>query len=528
MRSVRMLLFVFLVPALFLASAVAQQIRFIPNFGTSSPAANRLQLNGSQFANYDSQIVLRLTDPQSTPPLPPATSTYFKIPQPVTDGFTTYFTFQIHAPTQCCAPGDGFAFILQDATATDSTQGASGSGLTAVGSPNGGMGYSGINNSLAIEFDILGNPWDPNSNHIAIQSCGGNPAKFNSPVHEPGTYTIGNNHNITSCLLNQQAINSNLPTNLGPTCTQNGCTDGTQHQVVIEYVPPASGSQSGALLVYLDPLFQPGTHTPVMGSPTILNVPYNISYSPSNPLGLVTTNIDQLFVGFTGSIENTEGNGGTTVDLFNWEFTPGAPTQVTQIIPPGGIEADYSFGGHQLGVTYPDGFLNPNQLTMTVLATPVNQQTFYMNRLMGTNFANENCIIYLGTGDNNCVDYSVTCHDQNGNQVTCPQESNDDIAICSQFYTSLPVSQLNTDFLEAEPIGSNNWCSIWTGFQNNQQDGIISGKGTGFSDIVATLSPTGPGQPQCGGGLQKLTQQMQIATSPQPPPPQGGFCPPID
>ena len=517
----RLFPFVSLVLPLLLSAAVAQQIRYIPDF--SSGSAN-LQLNGSRLESYQSQTVLRLTDPDSSPAFPASTSTYFNIAQPATQGFTTYFAFQMHQPTVCCTPGDGFAFIIQNSTNTDSTMGASGSGITAVGAATGGMGYAGINNSLAIEFDILEDPWDPSSNHIAIQSCGGNLSLFNTPVHLPGEYTIGNNHHVTSCLLSQGAINSNIPT-LGPACSDRSCTDGAIHQVVLGYIPP-SGQQSGSLLVYLDPLFLPGTHTPISGSVPTLNVPYSLVYSRSNPLGLALRNVSQVLVGFTASMATA---GGTTTDILAWEFTPQAPTQITQIIPPGGTEADYSFGGHQLAVTYPNGFQNPDNITMTVQATPVNQQTFYTQRLLGTPFANENCIIYLETGGN-CVDYSVTCHDANGNQITCPQEPQDDIAICSQFYNSQPNAVMNTDFLEAEPIGSNNWCSIWTGFQNNPVDGIITGKGTGFSDIVATLSPTGPG-PQCGGGqsLSKLTQEMRKITTKQVPARQqpSGFCPAI-
>ncbi|HLI63705.1 MAG TPA: L-type lectin-domain containing protein [Terriglobales bacterium] len=510
---------------LLLAAAAAQQIRYIPDF-TSATATAHLQLNGSRLFGYQSATVLRLTDPDISPPYPVATSTYFKIAQPVVQGFTTYFAFQMHHPTVCCTPGDGFAFVIQNSTNTDSTMGASGKGIYAVGAATGGVGYAGINNSLAIEFDILQDPWDPSANHVAIQTCGGNLGLFNTPVHLPGVYTIGNNHHVTSCLLSQNAINSNIPT-LGPTCSDGSCTDGAVHQVVIEYVPP-SGQQSGSLLVYLDPVFQPGTHTPIVGSVPTLNVPYNLMYSQSNPLGLALANISSIFVGFTASMATA---GGTTTDILAWEFTPQAPTLVTQIIPPGGVEADYTFGGHQLGVTYPSGFQNPDNITMSVLATPVNQQTFYTQRLQGTQFADENCIIYLETGGN-CVDYSVTCHDASGQQITCPQEPADDIAICSQFYTSEPTSQTNTDFLEAEPIGSNNWCSIWTGFQDNPQDGIITGKGTGFSDIVATLSPTGPG-PQCGGGrgmdLRKLTEEMRKITTKQVKVRQqpSGFCPAI-
>ncbi len=530
MRSIRLVLLVSILAAFFTASVAAQQIRFLPDF---TNANGSIQLNQATLTSYAEQNVLRLTPPfkQSQS----ASSAYFKGPQPVTSGFFTYFTFQMHAPTQCCNPGDGFAFILQNVNAVDTTQGAYNTGVAAVGAAMGGLGYSGLNESLAIEFDILGNGWDPNGNHIAIQTCGGNPALFNSPVHEPGTYTIGNNHNVTSCLLSPSAINANLPSTLGPTCSGGSCSDGPVHQVVIEYTPPASGQQQGLLQVYLDPQFQPGSHVPILGAPTTLSVPYNIVYSSTNPLGLQPANISTLFVGFTASVEN----GGTTTDIFNWEFTPQAPTQITQPIQNGGTLTDFAFGGHQLGVNYPTSFMNNcqpgsnNCIMMTVTATPVNQQTFYNQRLLGTNFADENCIIYLQTGGN-CIDYSVTCS-QNGQPVTCPQEANDDIAICSQFETSQSVSQINTDFLEADPIGSNNWCSIWSFFQQQGGQGtydpIVGGKGTGFSDIVATLSPSGPG-PACFNTLIGLTQNMQQTVNPptQPPPiqPQTDYCPPID
>ena len=87
-------------------------------------------------------------------PNPQQASAYFNIKQPLTSGFTSWFEFQIHSPAICCMPGDGMAFIIQNSTATDPSYGASGAGLTAVGASNGGMGYAGINNNLAIEFDI--------------------------------------------------------------------------------------------------------------------------------------------------------------------------------------------------------------------------------------------------------------------------------------------------------------------------------------------------------------------------------------
>ncbi len=536
MRSVRLLLLVSLCLPWLIAPAAAQQIRFIPDF---SSGAGLLQLNGSQVVPYNNQVVLRMTEPNQQPPYPPSTSTYFKILQPVTQGFSTYFEFQMHGPTICCNPGDGFAFILQGSTATDPTQGAMGIGITAVGSEMGGLGYSGINNSLAIEFDIFGDPWDPNSNHIAIQSCGGgDPSIFNSPVHLPGVYTIGNNNDITSCLLSPGAINSTLPSLLGPMCNGESCSDGLVHTAVIEYNQPP-GEQQGTLQVYLDPTLQPGTYTPLPGSVPVVSVPYNILYLPSNALGLTPVNLNALFVGFTASMADDA----TTTDILAWEFTSHSPSQITQVIPPGGTEDDFTFGDHQLGVTYPSSFQNPNGITQTVLATPVNQGTFYTNRLMGTQFADENCIIYSQTGGN-CVVYSVTCHDANGNQITCPTETEPTIAICTQFETSELTAPV-TDFLEAVPIGSNNWCSIWTffmpgdpivggggtGFGGGGADPIMGGGGPGSADLVATLSPTGRGPSCSGGGLQGLTKAMEKITNkeikPKRSPDGGGFCPPI-
>jgi hypothetical protein len=503
----------------------AQQILYDPDFSPTLLSPTRpLSYNGqSRISTWQSQTVLRLTDGSSSAE---TSSAYFKIPQPVDQGFSTYFKFQIHTPTICCDPGDGFAFIVQGSNATNSLMGASGFGLSALGAGGGGMGYAGINDSLAVEFDIYGDPWDPNSNHIAIQTCGGDYSMFNTPVHLPGTYTIGQDNDVTSCLLSSAAINTSIPM-LGGTCNDSGCTDGAVHQAVVEYDPPANG-QPGQLQVWLDPVFLPGTHTPAPNSPSAISVPYDIVYSSSNPDGLQLYK-HSLFAGFTGGQpQQSDGqpSGGTTTDIIAWEFTPHGPTQITQQIPNGPTEADYAFGGHQLGVTYPTGFVNcnPTCINMTVVGTPVNQQTFYNQRLLGTNFADENCIIYLQTGGN-CVVYSVTCQDPNGNQVTCPTEPIDPgISICTQFTTSEPVSNVQTDFLEADPIGSNNWCSIWTGFSDN--DPIVSGKGTGFSDIVATLSPTGQGQ-HCGGAsLKKIVEKLEQQQKRQKHPPQGGpFCP---
>jgi hypothetical protein len=357
------------------------------------------------------------------------------------------------------------------------------------------MGYAGINNSLVIEFDILQDSWDPTSNHIAIQTCG---PGTNTPVHDPGSYMIGNNNNVQSCLLNQsqQSIDSTIPM-LGGTCSDGSCAPGSLHNVVIQYMP-ASGNQPSALQIWIDPTFLPGTHTPT--GPPNMNVPYDIVYNAqTNPSGLIldTANcpLDQGSCGYAwaGFTASQPPNGGAVQDIFGWEFTPHATITLQQLIQPGGTPTVFAFGGHQATVTYPTGFQNPNNILMNVTATPVDRHTFYQTRLVGTDFANEQCIAYQGTGapvtpvaSGNCIVYSYTCQDQMGNPVTCPQElqcSQDQtqcIVDTTTFYTSDQVTPTNADYLENDAIGSNNWLSIFTSYMNDPIDGTMSGKGKGF------------------------------------------------
>jgi hypothetical protein len=336
-------------------------------------------------------------------------------------------------------------------------------------------------------------------------------------VHLPGDYTIGNNPHVESCLYNNAiyTVPENDP--IGGTCNGETCMDGIVHSAVIGYTPP-SATQPGMLQIWYDPTYISGTHTP--SSAAAITVPYNIVYDgENNPLGL---NLDPLnggsaWVGFTAS----QPDNGWAQDILAWEFTNHSPTQIQQVIQPGGTQTLFSFGSHQTGVTYPVGFTNPNGILMTVEATPTDRHTFYQTRLMGTQFANEQCIVYLGTGgtlspiaSGNCIVYSYTCQDQQGNQVTCPQElqcsqdQNQCITIDTSFFSSDQVTATNADYLENDAIGSNNWFSIFTSFMSDPDDGVTTGKGQGFggggqtdvrklaaspgADIVATFRP---GQP---------------------------------
>ena len=186
---------------LWVASASAQQIRYVPDFSSGTSA---LQLKGSaHIATYQATKVLRLTDgfPGVGATHPETAAAWFALPpsvdvslgrQPVNKGFTTYFKFQIHTAAICCTPADGFAFVIQNSSSG------------ALGSGSGGLGYQGIPNSLAIEFDTHKDVSfaDPNDNHVAVQGCG---TAANSPKHVTGSCLVGP---LTGT---NAGINSNIP-----------------------------------------------------------------------------------------------------------------------------------------------------------------------------------------------------------------------------------------------------------------------------------------------------------------------------
>ncbi|MCE1251817.1 MAG: PEP-CTERM sorting domain-containing protein [Comamonadaceae bacterium] len=72
--------------------------------------------------------------------------------------FSTSFQFQLTQPGGI-DPADGITFVL--------AQGTSG-----LGGAGGGMGYQGVGNSVAIEFDTYWNGFDPNSNHVGVDTNG--------------------------------------------------------------------------------------------------------------------------------------------------------------------------------------------------------------------------------------------------------------------------------------------------------------------------------------------------------------------
>jgi hypothetical protein len=115
--------------------------------------------------------------------------------QAVAGGFRAAFTYKLTHQTE--GGSDGFAFVIQN------------DGLAALGEGGGGIGYHGIPNSLAVEFDTFANSlWsDPILDHVSVHTRG----------------TRENTANETA------SIGSTELPNLG---------DGLRHRVVVRYAEP--------------------------------------------------------------------------------------------------------------------------------------------------------------------------------------------------------------------------------------------------------------------------------------------------
>ncbi len=142
-------------PSDLIANALNVAVNPIINI-TSFTNANDFQINGNASL---ASSTLRLTPDAAAQ----RGSAYFK--QAFTldqnTGFSTQFQFRTGG-TQGTNGADGLAFVIQ------------GSGLTALGGAGGALGYSGINNSVAVKFDTYRSAeyGDVSGNNIGILQRG--------------------------------------------------------------------------------------------------------------------------------------------------------------------------------------------------------------------------------------------------------------------------------------------------------------------------------------------------------------------
>jgi hypothetical protein len=168
--------------------------------------------------------------------------------------FSTQFQFQF-TNTGGIAPADGITFVLA-------------ANPTGLGTGGGGIGYAGVANSVAIEFDTFNNGETGGSNHVAVDTGGALNGTGVSPYGQNGACAaVGNT--VTGCMSN------------GHVWTVNIAYDGTSLTVSVQ-------DDGNAVQNLIN---------------TAINIPT-----------LLGTN--NAFVGFTGGT----GAGFENQDILNWQF----------------------------------------------------------------------------------------------------------------------------------------------------------------------------------------------------------------
>lgn len=401
------------------ATASPQQYSY--TCSTTAPSSNPLFCLNYSGANQDPSFVqdpaggttyaTQMTYPASSQ----AASMWFSVAQKVAGGFNAWFQFKITPASNSGNTADGIAFVIQNAAGNkrDITGSCAetGSGPTVVGSAGGCIGYGGIDNSVAFEFDTFNNTdfADPaaygqqsyNDNHMAMQACG--PGVANSPDHNDCQVTLGGAGTLTT---NPKSSSTGSVVTLA---------DGNVHDVVIVYNGPLD-TPANTISIYLDPSYNAGTHTPVAGSVPVFTGPYDITRA-INLLNSGSAN-DSAYVGFTSAT----GSAFETHEIMAWTFTPHTTVAQEQPLNPPGTPTTYNFGTHSYSVTYPANDTQTSGVGMGVIATTISPLNFTSLIANGpTQYAGSACQVYDDTGGN-CIVYSAFCYDTGTNAVeACPQ-----------------------------------------------------------------------------------------------------------
>jgi hypothetical protein len=355
-------------------------------------------------------------------------SAWFVTPQPVGGGFTAAFNFQITSPSTPLN-ADGIAFVIQNSSSGTEALGGYGEGIGYANHPSG---QPGIADSLAVELDTYQNAYDPNANHVAIQSCG---AANNSPDHDDPGCALG--------------INASPGASFA---------DGSVHAVRIEYTPPAP--EGNNLVVFID---------------GVLVLEAAVDLSSKLTLGDGGTAWIGLTAATGGSYEDH--------DVLSFSFTPHVASTISLPLDPNGGTNNYVCGNYNKKLVYPP---NAGGL-LTITCMPVSPCDFETGRLPGTGTAgplpNTSCIVYDGTGGN-CVVFRAICTDPSDN--ACQQ-----FASLADSFTSYDTQQVIQDpgYVKAS-TGTNAWEDIFVSFEQTRTDPTTKGATLGFSDFVATSRST--------------------------------------
>jgi hypothetical protein len=207
-------------------------------------------------------------------------------------GFETTFQYKL---TYSSTPADGFAFVIQNAAA----------GTSTIGGGGGSLGYGGIPNSLAVEFDNYQNTGEPGV-HVAVHSNGTAP---NDAAHTSAAM-LGS----ATITMDQNTHTVKIKYAVSPATIQVFQDNMTTPVLTVNYDVSSIG------------LYQ-GVNNPYVSSPSHwVGVPINnhnveVRWAGAQAIGA------GAYVGFTG------GTGGLaeTVEILSWSYTATPPSPAPQV-----------------------------------------------------------------------------------------------------------------------------------------------------------------------------------------------------
>jgi hypothetical protein len=360
-------------------------------------------------------------------------------------GFTTTFQIRFTNPGGI-GPADGIVFVVQNGS-FGGYKGDMSSGATALGpfdGAGGELGYTGLTNSVGVQFDTYYNPeygdipaspaYTVNgvvpyssTDEISVQSCG---AAANTSAHTGSPDSGG-----TACTFGV--------VDLSTLATPIYLADENPHTVTITYLaptPPASGTctpgstpNSGAC----------GSLTIVVDTQTVLpNVPFSLSYLGLDPF-------DDAYVGFTAAT----GGGDQVQDALTWNFGTGTTVATTMQGAPltqGATDTedfDTTTGSQNIvTATTPSNNLGNSGATpfFTVVPTPpATPSALWANSPLATAVCTA-----IVAANGNCAPIDEVCIPPGGGAPTgpaCPYDTTgvEDVLLSDTFDPTTPITNTN-------------------------------------------------------------------------------------